>query len=1154
MWRLFDHEASYEAIQHHLKTELPNRLQPNDRLLFYFSGHGIQLNSQEGPEGYLIPQTAQIGKSDTYLSMKAVYQALSALPCRHFLGILDCCFAGSFRWAAQHRKVTVVDSDTLYRETFDRFIRDPAWQVITSAAYDQLAYDAFDLKNDRGQDQAHVQHSPFAAALLAGLTSEADLSPPAKAANQKPGDGVITATELYQYVRDSIELETDSCGARQTPGLYPLGKHDKGECIFLAPDHPLNLPCAPALDRSTNPYKGLGSFDEVDCDRYFGRTAIAQELYKFFLKHQLTVVLGPSGSGKSSLVKAGLLPQLRKEQKKDSNWTILPPFRPGDSPFESLNQVLARLNLPTVTPNGTSPAANKGQALSPQAGLKQWLDQDNACLVVVIDQFEELVTRCQDAERQQFLETIATVLQQYPERLRLIVTLRSDFESQFQDSHLAPLWYPSRFQVPTLTRRELQQVIEEPAALRILFFDPSELVDQLIDEVINMPGGLPLLSFALSELYLSYLQRQETASKAGITVERAITQVDYETLGGVTRALIQRAEEEYEQLVQENSAYRHTIRQVMLRMVALGAGELARRPFLESEQQFLMPEQARVQTVIERFLEARLLVAGKTIGGESFVEPAHDALVQGWPRLSQWLKQGDTQETVLLIRSLTSVATQWNSRKQNSRKQKSRKQNSREDRSNAKGLLWKDDPRLPQAMGLLFTSPDQTSLPNLLKWMVGIRSWDVQNKHPWLNSLESEFVESSFVRKLKGRRNLVATVASVGSMLLVLTGYALVQQQEAKRQTVTTLAQASAAQVSSGQDLEASVNAMRAFHQFGKDASTPELEAKVTGALQQVIYNMQEKNRFLGHEGRIHSVALDPDGRFLASVSEDSFVMLWDMNSQKLFTQLCGHTGTVFRVIFSPDGKTLVSGDATGKVLFWNLEQIANSANEDQSDECLYAATGKVPKQDKRQIRSFAFSPDGASLAIGLTKGQIKLWDMLNNRWIETLSHTKKNTVRSVVSSPGGQMLVTASSGEIHLWDTSEPSPEHKRAIPIEEGTVHLAISPDSNLIAAGLENGTVKIWNVEGEKWDRSFQEHGSEQDDSLKQVRSVEFSADGKVLATSGAEGKVRLWDLSRNKVSAQLDGHTGPLAQVTFASTALTVRCQGHGRANDRGCRAS
>ncbi|MCY7277043.1 MAG: caspase family protein, partial [Phormidesmis sp. CAN_BIN44] len=140
---LMNDEANCTALRNLLETELPKRLSKNDRLLFYFAGHGIALNGDDGPEGYLIPSGASLGDVGTYLPMTQVNQALLKLPCRHFLGILDCCFAGAFRWSST-RKLVLMNLGTIHKERFDRFIEDPAWQVITSAASDQFALDAFD--------------------------------------------------------------------------------------------------------------------------------------------------------------------------------------------------------------------------------------------------------------------------------------------------------------------------------------------------------------------------------------------------------------------------------------------------------------------------------------------------------------------------------------------------------------------------------------------------------------------------------------------------------------------------------------------------------------------------------------------------------------------------------------------------------------------------------------------------------------------------------------------------------------------------------------------------------------------------------------------------------------------------------------------------
>ena len=134
VYLFLDQQATKTAMLELIQDKLPNIVKPNDRLVFYFAGHGIALNGDKGPEGYLLPQDAVQGKPESYLPMKVLHDALISLPCKHFLGILDCCFAGSFTWAST-RKAVYDDTQVLYKERFDRFVKDPAWQIITSASW-----------------------------------------------------------------------------------------------------------------------------------------------------------------------------------------------------------------------------------------------------------------------------------------------------------------------------------------------------------------------------------------------------------------------------------------------------------------------------------------------------------------------------------------------------------------------------------------------------------------------------------------------------------------------------------------------------------------------------------------------------------------------------------------------------------------------------------------------------------------------------------------------------------------------------------------------------------------------------------------------------------------------------------------------------------
>jgi hypothetical protein len=156
---------------------LPQEVGPDDRVLFYFAGHGIALDGEDGPEGYLVPEDANREDRNSFLAMTELHDALASLPCRHLLLILDCCFAGAFRWSST-RDLSALPS-VIHRERYERYIQDPAWQVLTSAAYDQTALDVLS-GNTIGERIETAEHSPFAAALFRALEGDADLIPRGK--------------------------------------------------------------------------------------------------------------------------------------------------------------------------------------------------------------------------------------------------------------------------------------------------------------------------------------------------------------------------------------------------------------------------------------------------------------------------------------------------------------------------------------------------------------------------------------------------------------------------------------------------------------------------------------------------------------------------------------------------------------------------------------------------------------------------------------------------------------------------------------------------------------------------------------------------------------------------------------------------------------
>ena len=696
---------------------LPSLVGPDDRVLVYFAGHGIALDSDDGPAGFLLPQDASWDDGATFLPIADMNDWLSALPCRHGLVILDCYFAGAFHWASTQELVAL--PKIIYKERYDRFIEEPAWQMLTSTVQDQKALDFLGpgLRGSREVDG--VDHSPFALALYNALDGAADLVPIGA------GDGIITATELYLYLRDNVEFEgQDHSRYQVTPGLWPLKKHGQGEFIFLVPGHELNLPPAPELTSYANPYRGLRPYGYDDSPFFFGRDDEINALVALVAAQPFVAVLGASDTGKSSLVQAGLLPRLRSLP----GYTVLASMRPGEHPVQALQHLL-REALPDAA---GATYREPDEVLF--AVLEVWrTTHRDGQIVLNIDQFEELITLCRDEkERQGFLSLLARAIAGQPGTLRVVITLRSDFEAQFSESPLARHWSAGRYVIPPLDQTDLLAVIEGPASVMGLHFDPPELVDDIINEVIHTPGALPLLSFALSEMYIRYVGSHRD--------DHALTRADYEALGGVIGALRNRANEEFNLL---NAAEKDTMKRVMLRMVSAEAGDLTRRRVPLSELVYTdEAENVRVAAVLDRLVAARLLVRGTAEAidsepSEQYVEPVHDALVRGWDKLIVWTREA--ADNLSLQRHLTQAAVAWEHAAD----------------ANKNRLLWDQDPRLRQLEALLWPESEQSGEPGGLSGLgrrlqqaLSPRS-DTPLNTAWLNRVEIEFVQASVRRRMR---------------------------------------------------------------------------------------------------------------------------------------------------------------------------------------------------------------------------------------------------------------------------------------------------------------------------------------------------------------------------------------------------------------------
>ncbi|MBN3878082.1 caspase family protein [Nostoc sp. JL23] len=1032
----------------------------NHRLLFYFAGHGIAkdaLETQEGPVGYLIPQDAS-NDSSTWISMQELHDALNALPCRHMLAILDCCFAGAFRWASLKRQFG--STVKVYKERYDRFISDAAWQLITSAADDQKA---LDYLGSRGiVKDGNEDHSPFAKALFDALAGGgADLNK----------DGIITATELYSYLRDRMEIDSENLYQRQTPSLCPLRKHDKGEFIFLLPNFNRdNLEDAPPLNPENNPYKGLQSYNEKDSDLFFGREEQIEKLYQKVVdnKQRLTLVLGASGTGKSSLVKAGLISKLRKD---DKTWCIFPTFRPGKSPFKSLKKALTLFKI-----------SSDLLTLSEES-LANWFNNNpQAKLMVVIDQFEELITLCKREKREQFEKLIKNSLVTYSDRIHVVITLRLDFEAQFQTSVLKDFWNDdTRFVLPPMTQDDLRQVIEKPASQKVLYFDPPSLVDELINEVVQMPGALPLLSFTLSELYLKHLGDRTRDN-------RALTKTDYEQLGRVAGSLTKRANQQYDQLVEEDIAYKDTVHRVMLRMIALEGASLARRQVPKSELVYPNEEEnKRVQTVIKQFSEARLIVEGFNSEDEAYVEPAHDYLVLGWDKLLLWKSQD--QEILYLQRRLTSAAKDW---------------------SESKGSLWTEEEGRLSRLKLV-----------------------IKSGRNWLNKIETEFINKS----IKGRRKRFEENEK--------------QRDEALQGQVSALAALSEARFQDDQlgALIHILKAARILQQLRNSESQwiqKDIYLRTQVVLRQILSKVKEFNRLQDNDKPFNSMrtlafttsnklVLIEQGRLITlnSIFRQELILMEnilpvkDDNSQNVtkrpvisFWQLNG--GLENRgLVESP----LDTWNTVSRMLAHFIHRTSQPQQEPKANAIrLINLEGKevILQNDERDIlMTFAFSPNGQLIASGGWFGELYLWKT-DGTTIQQ-KQTGGNSLNTIDFSPNGNMFATGSNdGKIRFWDQNG---EFLTEIEAHRDAIWgVSFSPDGETLASVSTDTTVKIWKTNDATLLTTLNGHRDK-------VGAVCFNSDGQILASASNDGSVRLWRPNGTKLKGLDDHHTGSVYAVRF-----------------------
>jgi WD40 repeat protein/energy-coupling factor transporter ATP-binding protein EcfA2 len=850
------------------------------------------------------------------------------------------------------------------------------------------------------------------------------------------------------------------------------------------------------------PYRGLEPFEAEHAAFYFGRQAMVERLLARLKECAFVAVVGPSGSGKSSLVRAGLVAALREDKLPGSRHWLVRFFRPGADPLRALAIPLAALLEPVADDIDRIAQIRKLAdylredkfSLADVVAQMREKNRDLPHLILIADQFEELYTECQDAVlRQAFVRTLLSGKGE--PNLTLALTLRADFYGHaLADRGLGEAVDAGLVNVLPMSPDELRAAIEQPAKMTHRAFEPG-LVDLILKDVAEQPGNLPLLEFALAELW----QRQ--------TPEGGLTLQAYGEIGGVAGAIARRADAIYQEL--DGRGQGAIAQRIFLRLTHYGEGaEDTRRRVVEAD---LVTPGAPVRTVrqvVRTLADARLLVTARDQTTQAAtVEVAHEAVIRGWERLRRWL---DEDRAFGLWRErLTLLLHIW------------------EEAQCSDDALLRGAP-LSEAEG----------------WLNG-RSDD-------LNEAECAFIRASLAlrereeaeREARQRRELEAaqrlaeeqrlraeerTRAAVALRRRALwLGIALILTVIAGMVAVWFGVQATSS--ANAARRESDINAARAF----KARALVQLPANAECALalslaaydraisipnfpryefedvaRQTLLQTHVEATLVGHTASVNGVAWAPDGQRIASAGEDGTVWIWDTSTGEntLTLAVSGENISSYAMAWNPDGRQLAAGYGDGAIRLWD-------ANTGKMITTLSGHSG--------QINDLKYSPDGNTLASASRDKTVRLWDVRTGKILFTLNHS--DLVTGIAWGPGGRQVATAAYYGVKLWDTATGEFITGLETPTYQN-LSVSWSPGGKELVGASVDGNLYVWDINTKEPITTLTGHKAA-------VWSVSWNPTGRWLASAGEDNTIRLWNTETWENVATLTGHTAVIRALAWS----------------------
>lgn len=1056
-----------------LRTFLLEQAYRSDALI-YFSGHGITVSDNLGKtKGYLATSDCVLetdGKrivgQQHGIALDSLNDLIRDAELSSLVLLLDCCHGGYFL------------ERQLVEQTLTAFSSQKDYYIITACRTFEQAWAMHDEK-----------HDVFTGAVLEGLALE-----------NAGKDGSVSGDRLFDHISRQLK------GKRQEPIRMGWGKS------ITVVNYPLNenTPSVTLTFNRENPYQGLQAFELGKEKYFFGREQAIWALLQRLNNARFLSVIGRSGCGKSSLVKAGLLPELRSDRLPGSSQWEIEIFTPGTHPLGKLTEILVQRH------------------------------QKNKPFVLFIDQFEEVFTLCNDeAERQSFMRLMADEATASDRITRVIVAIRGDFLDRCaaypEAANLINRTQPTTYVVEPLSRQEIEETIEKPAELHGVGFEPG-LVSQIAEDVENQPGALPLLQYALSELWRKFCEQDSPSGQLLLAWK------DYEEIGGVKGALDNRATILYRSFIPENQAF---VRRLFMTLVKLGDGnEVTRRRATWEELRAIADSPEQLQQVVR-------LLAGQQqrliITDENTIEVAHEALLSEWKLLRSWIEED--RDNIRLKQSLEDDCREWLERFQKSddalltgarlvaieewvnntqtklppleaeflKKSVERRDRELQEKIEAAKREAEAEARA-EAEKAKAAEAEARAQAEKAKAAEAIAIADIEKSLAAKDKAEAEARAADARAKVQKQRTRFAITGGVlvaftfGFGLLAQQRELVVKQREAEVQkgkaiAVGALVSKSQQLFEKGNQLEALIASLQALQTL---KSIGEEDSPSLNELSSIMIKVRERNRWQAHSEPIWTVTFDPRGRTIASASDDGSVKLWNIQG-KLMGTLFGNTEALFSVKFSPDGNIIAAASLDKTIKLWSLSE--NSKKH------------QILKGHKDSVYDVSFNPNGKILASSGADGTIRIWNLLSKEQINFIQ--EKNGIVRIDFSPDKRKIAFTSLDDlsVKIWDTVTNT---KKVIGKHKSRLSFVkFNRDGTILASSDYGGKIKLWDM------KKLNSKGIINTQHKGYLHSIAFSPESDLIASTGEDGTIEMWNIkSKNPQLIEIiKGHNNDVKQVNF-----------------------